>query len=65
MTKIPVEMDDLYFWTMLRPMLSGFKDVNFEGANLRLSSAGGAGGNDPSFQIFERAFGISFKGASN
>ena len=40
--------------------MGGFQHIKFEGIEQRISSSGGAGGYDPSFQTFERAFGITF-----
>lgn len=42
--------------------MAGFQNVTFEGIKQKISSSGGAGGYDPSFQVFERAFGIKFDG---
>lgn len=47
---------------MLRIFVAGYQNVFFEGINQKVSSSGGAGGYDPSFQTFERAFGINFEG---
>lgn len=41
--------------------MAGYQHIYFEGLNERVSSSGGAGGYDPSFQSFERAFGIYFE----
>lgn len=45
--------------------MGGFNNVTFkgidEGNDKKLSSTGGNGGYDPSFQVFERAFSISFE----
>lgn len=47
----------------LRKYLFGWKEIQIEGMEQRISSDGGAGGFDPCYQIFERAMGINFSGA--
>lgn len=64
--KIIEEFDSHYFFFELRPRIGGFIDVTFEGADsgadLVLSSTGGTAGSDPSFQAFEKGFGLQFNG---
>lgn len=47
-------------------MVDGFKGLIFQGVdngqNQTLDAPRGSGGADPSFQIFENGFGLSFKG---
>lgn len=59
---IQLKLDREFFYNVLRVFVAGFQHVQFEGINQRISSSGGAGGYDPSFQTFERAFGIHFHG---
>lgn len=59
---IQLKMDKEFFYFVLRIFVGGYQNVLFEGVNQRISSSGGAGGYDPSFQSFERAFGIYFEG---
>lgn len=45
------------FYKKLRPLLAGFERVTFKGVEedsneVRVSSSGGTGGYDPSFQTF-------------
>jgi hypothetical protein len=47
---------------VLRIFVAGYQHIYFEGISQKISSSGGAGGYDPSFQAFERAFGIEFEG---
>jgi hypothetical protein len=62
--RILTELDKDFFWEELRPMFVGFSDLIFEGVengqNKVLSSTGGTGGHDPSFQIFERGMGLVY-----
>lgn len=46
-----------------RQSFSGFKNLKFEGVEERLSTSGGAGGYDPSFQLFERMMEIEYEGS--
>lgn len=63
------KLDAKYFWTVLRPMVSGHenlllrgvKDHNGEDQRLKKVS-GGTGGYDPSFQMLESALGLKFTG---
>ena len=59
---IQLKLDPEFFFYVLRIFVAGYQHVLFEGINQRVSSSGGAGGYDPSFQTFERAFSISFEG---
>jgi len=56
--------DGHFFNTELRSHLKGFNDAVFEGIdhgkNKKISSTGGSAGGDPSFQIFEKNFGLKF-----
>lgn len=51
---------------MLRPRIGSFNGVTFVGANngedVKASSTGGTAGSDPSFQLFEKNFGMQFHG---
>ena len=60
--QIQLKLDPEFFFTVLRIYVAGYQHVMFEGINQRVSSSGGAGGYDPSFQTFERAFSINFDG---
>lgn len=53
-------MDKEFFFYVLRVFVGGYQDVYFQGIDQRVSSSGGAGGYDPSFQSFQRAFGLFF-----
>ena len=57
-------LDQDYFYDILRPNVTGFENVIFEGIDdgkdKAISSNGGNGGYDPMFQIFEKFFGITF-----
>lgn len=59
-------MDPHYFYHDLRLYLFSYKDVIFrgveDGGDKIISSVGGNAGYDPSFQVFERGFGICFEG---
>lgn len=59
--RIQVGMDKNFFFNVLRIFVAGYQFIYFEGVEQRISSSGGAGGYDPSFQSFERAFGIFFE----
>ncbi len=55
------------FYNKIRPLLAGFQNVLFRGVyedsiEVKVSSTGGTGGYDPSFQTFQKAFGIKFQG---
>ena len=60
------KLDPNYFYYGLRPYLDGYKEVIYEGVedgmDKRITTLGGTAGYDPSYQIFERAFGITFTG---
>ncbi len=56
--EIQFKLDKEFFFYVLRVFVAGYQHIYFEGINQRVSSSGGAGGYDPSFQSFERAFGI-------
>lgn len=58
--QIQLKLDKQFFFNVLRIYVSGYQNILFEGIGQRVSSSGGAGGYDPSFQAFERAFGIYF-----
>lgn len=53
-------MDKHFFFYVLRIFVAGYQNIFFEGIEQRVSSSGGAGGYDPSFQSFERSFGLFF-----
>ena len=49
---IQLKLDPEFFYHVLRIFVAGFQFVNFEGIEQKISSSGGAGGYDPSFQTF-------------
>ena len=62
--KVFTDLNGEYFYHVLRPFVQGFEDVYFEVLDVKISSnGGGAGGYDPLFQVFERAFGITYEGS--
>lgn len=50
--QIQLKMDKEFFFYVLRIFVAGYMNVYFEGIDQRVSSSGGAGGYDPSFQSF-------------
>lgn len=59
--EIQRKMSKEFFFFTLRVFVAGYQELLFEGIDQRVSSSGGAGGYDPSFQSFERAFGVYFQ----
>lgn len=47
-----MKLDKQFFFYVLRIFVAGYQQILFEGINQRVSSSGGAGGYDPSFQSF-------------
>ena len=58
------EFDYEYFKGELTNLVDGFKGLIFEGIdngkNKAIDGSRGSGGADPSYQIFDRAFGLKF-----
>ena len=54
-------MDSQFWFDSIRIYFDHFGEVEFEGCG-KHASLGGTGGLDPSFQIIEKALGISFEG---